>query len=193
MTATELLELTYRLAASTIRPEPVAFYKPLPSGDGRAAKLNLRLAPTYKGDLEKYYVEDVEGGLFIDIAPQGGANDAGNAVFKWTDPSKVTAKLGMADLSALLVGQAEYRKTGQVPEGLRGKDKSKTDVISLFHKTPGGGSTSIAMQLSPTGMSLRLAKSKEHFQSIRLNLQEELILVRFLTLSLDAFIKLGVV
>ena len=81
--------------------EPVHFYKPRPDGGGAALKLQLRLKPIRN---EKGYVHTVEGGLYLELAAQTGKGEDGHAHFGWQDNLKLTAKLGVSDISALLLG-----------------------------------------------------------------------------------------
>lgn len=185
MTSAEQFQELYRYTMAGLRPEPIKFYKPLKSGDGRAASFNLRLKPTYKPE---GYVESIEGGLFVDLVAQGGKNEAGFDVFKWNEP--ITAKLGLADVSNWLAGASSYRKSGEVPAYLRGK-AGKPDVLTLFHKSDTSGTTGIAVQFTADGSNIRLSKSAERWLSIRLTLSEEIVLHRFLELALDSFIRVG--
>src|SRR5437867_11302790 len=86
--------------------EPVHFYKPRPDGSGAALKVDLRLKPVYN---DKGYIRAVEGGLFLELAAQTSKGEDGHARFGWRDPSKLTAKLGVPDISALLLGFRRVR------------------------------------------------------------------------------------
>lgn len=183
-------EELWRLGVATLRPEPIVFYKPKKSGDGVAAKFNLRLRPHWVPGEE--YVSEVDGGLFVDLVAQGESNTAGFPTFKWTDKATlITAKLGLPDISGLLAAMRDFRDRGlEVPTYLRGKDK-KPNVVSLFHTTDTSGSTGISYQFEPESAVLRVSKSKDKFKSVSLTLGEEVIFRHYLAIALDAYVRFG--
>lgn len=182
----------YRISASTLRPEPIVFYKPQKTGNnGVAAKFNLALRPTYSA--EQGYVEEVDGGLFLDLVAQGDKNAAGFPTFKWTDKDTlITAKFGLPDVSGLLVAIRDVRVRGaEVPTYLRGKSVEKTNVVSLFHKSGDAATTGITYTFEKDSSILRLSKSRDKFRSVSLTLGEEVILEEYLRFALEAFIRVG--
>src|SRR6266487_4390492 len=113
VTGAELLELLL------VSPEPMYVYKPRQTGDGAALKLDLRLKPIRN---DKGYIHAVEGGLFLELAAQTGKGEDGYARFGWQDAGRLTAKLGVPDISAILLGLRSVRQLEKkVPEGIRAK------------------------------------------------------------------------
>jgi hypothetical protein len=187
---TQFSEL-YRIGASTLRPEPIVFYKPKKTGDGVAAKFNLTLRPVY--DPEDGFVKEVDGGLFLDLVAQGDTNAAGFPTFKWTDrDTLITAKFGLPDVSGLLAAIRDFRVRGiEVATYLRGKDKTKGNVVSFFHKSGAADTTAITYTFDAESSAMRLSKSREKSRSVSLTLGEELILQKYLEFALDAFVRVG--
>lgn len=181
----------WRLGMSTLRPEPIVFFKPTPTGKGGAAKFNLSLQPTYKPG--ENYVDAVDGGLFVDLVAQGDKNLAGYPTFKWTEKeTMITAKLGLPDVSALLASIRDFRVRGvEVATYLRGKQKPQPNQVSLFHQSDTSGTTGISYTFGDEDSVLRISKSKDKFRSISLNLGEEVILQAYLEYALNAFIRVG--
>lgn len=192
--STEKLDFVWRLALAAIQPEPLVFFKPKKSGDGLAAKFNLRLKPAWKERDGKEWLDEVEGGLFVDLVAQGPQNAAGFPTFKWDDKaSLVTAKLGMKDAASLRVAIRDVRVRGvEVPNYLRGKDKAKADLVSIFHQHESSGTSGITYQLGPESSFLAVSKSKDLRRSVSLTLDEELALDAYLEGAIRAFILLGV-
>lgn len=192
MDSKEAFKELYRLSMTTLRPEPIVFYKPK-KGSGLAAKFNLRLKPVYESKEAEgpEYLTEVEGGLFVDLVAEG-PEKGGFPTFKWTDSaSLVTAKLGLPDVSGLLAALRDFRGRGlEVPTYLRGKD-GKPNVVSMFHKHEVAGTTGISYTFQDESSVLRVSKSKDKYASISLTLGEEVILEQFLRLALDAFIRVG--
>jgi hypothetical protein len=190
----EAFKELYRLAMTTLRPEPVVIYKPK-KGNGLAAKFNLRLLPKYESSEADgpEYLKDVDGGLFVDLVAEGPEKN-GFPTFKWDDrASLVTAKLGLPDVSNLLVAIRDFRGRGlEVPTYLRGQAASaKPNQVSLFHKHDVAGTTGISYTFQEESSILRVSKSKDKFASIALTLSEEVILEQYLRHALDAFIRVG--
>jgi hypothetical protein len=180
----ELKEVWIATARTAYEPMPVKVYKPLKSGDGTALNLRVQVRTSEKGD----YLE-TEGGLFLELVPQVGFKDS-NAQFGWDDPKKVTAKLGKADITGLLVGIREWRTGKPVPTYLQPKSPPNGDQIQLFHKF-GAGSTVISYTLKDEGASLRVSKGKDHARNMNLSLSDELELVDYLQVALRAYNTTG--
>lgn len=189
------------VAHTTFAPAPREFHKPTKSGTGAALKLHLRLLPKLVVLEESSFFDreaNKQGGLFVELAAQEGHDGRGNATFGWRNQATlVRAKLGMADIQSLLVGQRRYRAGYDVPADLRGRD-GQPNVISLFHKfernTTAGQSkdtSAITYQLDEESGSFRISKSRELNRSIKLSMGEELVFVRYLELALDAFLRVG--
>lgn len=185
------LEDIWRLTMAQIRPEALPFYKPQRNGNGVAAKVNLRLRPKYPEDRD--FVESVDGGLFIDLVAQG-PNKGEYATFRWAEKEHVvTAKLGLVDVSMLRAAIRDFRVRGiEVATYLRGRDKAKGNVVSLFHQTDSSGTTGITYTFEAESSVLRISKSKDVWKSISLTLHEELQLDAYLEHAMRAFIILGV-
>src|SRR5437867_8400171 len=123
VTGSEMLELLL------LSPEPVYVHKPRQTGDGAAMKLDLRLKPIRN---DKGYVHAVEGGLYLELAAQSGKGEDGYARFGWQEDSKLTTKLGVPDISALLLGFRYVRQLGKkLPEGIRAKGDQDGTALGL--------------------------------------------------------------
>lgn len=186
------LEDIWRLQMAQIRPEPLTVFKPQRSGNGVAARVNLRLRPSYPEDKE--YVAEVDGGLFVDLVAQGPEKN-GFPTFLWADKaSLVTAKLGMVDVSILRTAIRDFRVRGvEVATYLRGKqNQEKGNVVSLFHQTDSSGTTGITYTFDAESSLLRISKSREQWKSVSFSLHEELQLDAYLEHAMRAFILLGV-
>lgn len=191
MSGQQRLEDVWRLMTAQIRPEPLTFFKPQTNGNGLAARINLRLRPKYGESGE--YVEEVDGGLFIDLVAQGPERN-GFPSFRWQErEAVVTAKLGMTDIAMLRVAIRDFRVRGvEVATYLRGRDKAKNNVVSLFHQTDTSGTTGITYTFNEESSQLRISKSKDVYKAVNLTLHEELQLDAYLEHAMRAFILLGV-
>lgn len=185
------LEDVWRLQMGQLRPEALPFYKPQKNGNGVAAKINLRLRPVYPEG--KDYIESVDGGLFVDIVAQG-PDQKGYPAFRWADPGAVvTAKLGLVDVSMLRAAIRDFRVRGiEVATYLRGRDKSKPNVVSIFHQHDSAGTTGITYTFDAESSHLRISKSKDQWKAISLTLHEELQFDAYLEHAMRAMIVLGV-
>lgn len=175
------------------RPEPVKFYKPRPDGSGGALSVQYRV--TVELDPERGFVRQVDGGVFLELVSQGPMKN-GNSTFNWQGPDRVAAKLGMADLQALLVSMREVRVAGRtVPKYLQSRKTPNDYEVSLFHQFTGAGgtksTTSISYTFSADGGGLRAAKSRDLWRAVSLTLGEEFALERYLLAALDAFQRVG--
>lgn len=171
------------------------FHKPTRSGAGSALQVELRLAPRWVA-LEKgggFFDRQAskDGGCFLELVPQIGVDEQGNARFGWgNEETMLRAKLGVPDLSALLTAMREVRWLGrEVPPALRGSKGGEWDV-SLFHKV-GQSATVITYTFEEAQSVLRISKSKDHWRTISLQLHEELVLQRYLEHCLDAYLIVG--
>jgi hypothetical protein len=196
-------------------PQPLTIHKPNGSMSGQALKLNLKLAFEW-GETEASdetpavkFLKRTRGGLFIDFAKQKQVKDSdGNAQFDWMNEQKglITAKLGMVDLSGLLVAYRAVRSNGKmVPTSLwpaiREQDteeqlQRKRLTAAFTHKpslagTAGKGTTIIAYTFEADGGIFRVSKSKEAVGQIKLSLSEELRVFRLFEMSLDTLIRTG--
>jgi hypothetical protein len=189
--AVQRLEDIWRLQIAQIRPQPLTVFKPQKNGNGVAARVNLRLRPQYPEDKE--YIEDVDGGLFIDLVAQGPEKN-GFPTFKWAEKDAVvTAKLGLVDVSILRAAIRDFRVRGiDVATYLRGRNKELTNVVSLFHQTDSSGTTGITYTFDAESSLLKISKSKDQFKTVSLTLHEELQFDAYLEHAMRAFILLGV-
>lgn len=180
------LDELQRLINLPLTPQAMYIYKPSGAGTGTAFKLQLRLSPAWN---EKGYIEEVDGGLFLDLAGQTGKGDDGFARFGW--PDAITAKLGIPDISALLAGLRYVRTLGKkVPEALRPKNDTGGVTVGLFHKF-GEESTAISLKFEADGSFVAVSKSKDARRSIKLSLSEEIQFESYLTSALAAFQLVG--
>jgi hypothetical protein len=180
------VEMSWRILGSTLRPEPLAIYKAKKAGGGVAAKFNLRIQAQWpeEGD----YVESVEGGLFVDLVPQAETKGV-NATFDWKSP--ITAKLGLTDVSALLVAYREVRgRLGDVPGYLQAKQNPQANTVSLFHKNEKGSSV-ITYAFGSESSILRISTGADSFRSIAFSLSEELLVMKYLDLALEQLLRFG--
>lgn len=196
-------------------PQPLTIHKPNNSMQGQALKLNLKLAFEFgkttpdEGEAPVTYLKRTKGGLFIDFAKQLQIkDDKGNAQFDWmnTAGGLITAKLGMVDLSGLLVAYREVRdKSRPVPQSLwpalRENDTEeqlarKRLTAAFTHKpalagTAGKGTTILGYTFEADGGIFRVSKSKDAVGQIKLSLSEELRVFRLFSMSLDTLIRTG--
>lgn len=196
-----------RFGGSSLLPQPLTFHKPRQDGKGVALKLNLRFKFEWghtegeAGAPGVEYLARTRGGCFVDFAQQGDSNAAGNATFRWADRATLlTAKLGLPDLSGLLVGYREVRLCGapvpiELRPPVREQDdeptrKRKATSVSFTHKTT-SGTTIIGYQFMESGGVFQLSKSREQRASIRLGAAEELRFFRYLELAQDTVLRLG--
>lgn len=171
------------------------FHKPQRSGNGKALQVELRLSPRYcVTEAGTAYFDgqaNKEGGCFFELVAQAGMDANGNARFAWDDEQgMLRVKLGTPDLAALLTAIREVRHLGRsVPADLQGKGGNEW-AVQLFHRTP-SSTTLVQYTFAETNSTLRISRSREHWRSIDLTLAEELVLERFLSLSLDAYLTTG--
>jgi hypothetical protein len=186
------------LYAAHFAPDPLYIAKPRPTdpSKGRAVKAQLRLAPVYVANPDTpaagYFDRDAnkQGGLFIEIATQQGQNAAGNATFGWTHDSLVRAKLGRADLGKLVWAYHAVRERGEaLPKGIA--DTKTPSAVGLPHKF-NGQLTIITYDFGQGYGDLQVSKVTENRrQSIRLSIDEEFQLFRYLGAALDRFHQVG--
>ena len=168
--------------------EPVHFYKPRPDGGGAALKLQLRLKPILN---QKGYIHTVDGGLYLELAAQTGKGEDGHARFGWQDNLKLTAKLGVSDISALLLGFRYVRHLEKkLPDAIRAKGDQEGTSLGLFHRF-GKATTAIDVKFAADGSFVRVSKSKTSYRSIKLSLTEELVIEAYLQHALRAFLAVG--
>lgn len=180
---------------------------------GQALKLNMKLDFTFGKTEPKddeppvTYLESTKGGLFVDFAKQLPQKVDGHARFAWTDTKTlVTAKLGLVDLSGLLVAYRAVRETGkQVPQALwplmRDNDTEeqlarKRRTAAFTHKpalagSPNKATTIIQYTFEADGGVFRISKSKDAVGSINLTLSEEYRVFRLFDMALDTLIRTG--
>lgn len=190
-----------RLTELAFSPERLRVYKPTKDPTrGAALSLDIRLRPTF----EKTYVKDVAGGVFLVLARQKpGLNANGNAEFDWEDRS-ITAKLGVVDLSSILVAMEHVRlRSKPVPEALQPRprpgqeaDPKASRQLQLFHKFEEGDSaaivTVIKVEFAPDGSIWTLSRGKDDRHYIKLALAEELRVRYGMVRALNALEMLGV-
>jgi hypothetical protein len=171
-------------------PEPMVIYKPTKGDTGSALKLDLRVEPTFNNG---GYVDSASGGLWLEIAPQSGFSN-GFAQFAWTDKTRtVAAKLGLADIQAILTAIRQVRYLGKtVPMNLRPykEPETKPTMLGRFHKNQ-SGSTIIEVNFEAERTLWSVSKGPTHRGRVALTLDEELLLETYLRISLEAFMKVG--
>jgi hypothetical protein len=185
-----------RLQQTEFSPAPFLVYKPSKSGSGQALKLHLRLSPEWvDGDAGSgYFVRPKNQGLFLEIAPQEGKTDKGFPRFGWNSPGLVRCKLGLVDVSKLLLSIREVRHLGrEVPFPYRpGPDREANPfAYTAFHKF-GENSTAINYTFEQMRSIVRVSKSRDLARSIALDVHEELSFERYLELAHDAFLRVGI-
>lgn len=192
----ELLEQIAVLVGTSFAPQQHVIHKPTLKGTGQALKIQLRLHPKWvegKDGGAGFFDRKAnkEGGLFLEIAPQGPKDENGYPTFLWRDADKILrAKLGIPDITGLLVAIREYRHLNRnVPPYLQGKN-GQANAVSLFHKFE-KGSTIITYTFDEYQSILRISKGKDLARSISLSLSEEKILEHMLEMALDAFLRVG--
>jgi len=161
-----------------LTPESLKVYKPTASKSGAAVKFDLRLIPKWgkpktKPDQDTPtipFVENVGGGMFMELARQIEDNAKGDAQFGWKEADqRIVVKLGLPDLSAILCAiECRYAK-----KPLPNPKKNTKNVVSLFHKTDKGSSV-IEYKLMPNHAILKVSRSKDDLISIKITMQEEL-------------------
>lgn len=190
----------FRLISLLYNPQPVLIYKPQKAGNGQALKIDLRLEPDFKvSDTGATFIEkNKRQGLFLEIVPQSGSNGEGFATFGWNDPTLVRTKLGLPDISKMLVSIERYRRLGLdvLPAWqARGKEGPQANVLGSFHKF-GAGSTTITYTFLPEAGQLRVSKQAVKggpvtSRSIQLDLAEEVLFEEVLRQALTGFVRTG--
>lgn len=182
----------------SMTPEPMLVYKPRLDKKtnkpiGKALKLQLRIAPTFGHDSTGgVYVAQHSGGLFVEVVQQTGVNpDNGTATFGWAgDEHRSVAKLGVPDISALLLGYQRKRLLGQpIPPPFCGND-TKGERISLIH-TSESGSTVIMWAFTDKGSFFRVMRKGGNDFSISLSFAEEILFENYLRMALTTFQSIG--
>jgi hypothetical protein len=170
--------------AMRYRMEPVRLYRPNAKQTGTALKLDLRCDPTYN---PKGYVEDVAGGCFLELVRQTGTDGQGNATFGW--PEALRAKLGLADVTALL---GCVRATWAGWEVLPGAKEQTPKQRVLFHKTDAGSTIIDFTAVETGGAFLRISKSADQRVAHRLSWDDLIAVEVYLTEALRVLLTLGV-
>jgi len=191
---TESMTTLSLLQALSLKPQPIVIYKPQATGKGAAARFDLRLIPEWN---HEGYVKRTDGGCFLEVVPQIGTDEDGNATFGWQDPDlKVIAKLGLPDITAFLTAFRCRWYQRELPESLRKKGKDGTlspNTISLFHKF-GDGSTVIEYTMLKDGGILGVSSKrgeKVSRGSIKVSIPEELLIESHLSHALEMFRRVG--
>jgi hypothetical protein len=191
-TPKQTLEQLRMIAELELTPAQRIIHKPLMSGKGQALKLQLTLRPKLVDGADYFDRESLkQGGLFLEIAPQGPTQN-GNATFLWRDDAQlVRAKLGVPDIAGLLLAIRSYRLQAlEVPAALQDRKNPQGHVVSLFHKNP-NGSTIITYEFRELDSILGISHSDGRRRSISLRATDEFVFQRYLELSLDAYLKVG--
>jgi hypothetical protein len=192
-----MLADVHRLLRLQLKPGDFAVYKAR-KGQGSALKLNLRLNPTFSDAAEAEYVAEVDGGLFVTLAPEGPEKN-GFPTFQWQDASQcITGKLGMPDITGLLTAIREYRRSQELPVGLQreGPQGKLPNEFGGFHKTGDGSNTAYAYTFSPDGARFQISKTGKTEKAgkrlaVALDLKEETAFVAYLEMSLQGFLRVG--
>jgi hypothetical protein len=192
----QMLQSMYIQLNTEFEPQHHVIHKPNMKGSGQALKIQLRLAPKWvatndQGDGYFDAAANKQGGLFLEIAPQGPkVND--NPTFLWKDESQlIRCKLGIPDISGLLAAMREYRVgRADVPAYLQDRKNPQPNQVSLFHKNK-TGSTIIQYTLEEQQSILRISKGKDQARSIALTPGEEIIFQALLEQALRVYLKVG--
>lgn len=191
------------LAQTTLQlnPRQLVIYKPNPKDEskGGALKIGYRFAPLAKEDGTPSL--QFTGGVFLELVSQI-ASDGEHPRFDWKGAEKPTivVKLGLPDLSAMLLSYKYVRELGRViPERMRPVSKEGTKFVpdpsgmalALIHKTDTATKT-IKWTFDPTrGSFVDISQGREFRKSVSLTLTEELQFVRYLQLAMDALLLTG--
>lgn len=164
---------------------------------GKALKVDLRLTPVYN---EKGYLEGADGGLFVEIVPQATLKQGKkDATFAWDSDQRVAAKLGIPDITSLLLAIESRWFRMKLPEKLLAKDKFgavKPGTVGMFHKFEREGqpasTTTIEYAVRDDGTAMLLVtKSAELRKDFQLSLAEEIQLKVYLEHALRAMQAVG--
>ena len=196
MNTGEMINQIFVQLATEFEPQHHVIHKPNMKGAGVALKLQLRLAPKWvpteggKGYFDA--AANKQGGLFLELAPQGPKDGKGNPTFLWKDEDKlIRCKLGIPDITGLLAAIREFRiARAAVPAYLQDRKNPQENVVSLFHKNK-VGSTIISYTMEDQQSILRISKGKDQARSIALTLGEEIILQTMLEQALRVYLKVG--
>lgn len=188
------------IAASTLilNPKNLVLYKPNTRDPSRgvACKISYRFfVPEVEGKPATFF----NGGCFLEIVTQLPESTDEYPRFDWKNDNgkNVTVKLGLPDLSAMLLAYREYRVFRRpVPTAVRpiakvdGKwvPSAEENQLGLVHKFE-NETTFIKWTFSDDNRSmLEIAKSKELRRSVSLGVAEELQLTRYMELAMDALL-----
>lgn len=182
-----------------LNPRPLVVYKPRPEPTGAALKVGYRVARATKddGSPATYFT----GGCFLEIVPQIPSENE-FAAFDWKGTGGLTVKLGLPDLSAMLLAYRKVRDQGsEIPEryrpvtrGANGKfvpDDSGMQ-LALVHKNQEVATVIKWSFDASKGSFLEITRGKGNRRSISLTLSEELLLVEYLKHALSALVLAGV-
>lgn len=192
----------FLMQRQALKPESWRVYRAR-KGQGSALTVDFRLEPTWKtGPQGTVYVSTLDGGMWLQIVPESGVDSGGNATFNWQ--GGVRAKLGVPDISGLLVAMREVRLRGRaVPEYLGPRRKQGTEwvptdptktTVGLTHRFGEGAevrTTIIQYKFDAGGGFLSISESAQSKGGIKLNLSEELQWQRVLEASLDTMLRWG--
>lgn len=172
----QTLQQQLRVLSLQVEPAPIVFYKPLKDGTGRALRVQIRLRPTFRGNIPR-----AAGAVFLELAAQKSERDAnGNALFDWENT--LTAKLGVPDLTGILY--AMRCRVLRIP--VSEKDSASISLFHQFKDAEGSEqSTVIKYELQKDRAMLSVSKSKTVRSSIGLTLQEEVALEAYLQHALQ--------
>lgn len=190
-------------------PAPYLIYKP--NSDvtkGSAMKMQYKIQPTFS-EVGHFLGPGDKSGMFIDLSAQTGVDENGNAKFNWdretltgTPQALITAKIGIQDIQALLLG-IEHKRNRQleVPPSIRPQVKDSNsgkwgpeaagNAIGLVHKF-NKDTTFIEMRLMDRGSFLtisRLSTKLKRFTS--LTLTEEVGFAVYLRQALSVLFEVG--
>ncbi len=187
-TIADQVNLIERYLRLEFEPEPLLVYKPRGPGKGVAMKLGLRIEPEFG----ETYVAGHDGGLYLEMASEGESSGE-HASFRWKDEkARVTAKLGVPDVSAMIFAYQQVRIRGKaIPSPYKGKTTiENADVLSMIHQF-GGITTFIDWTFTKKGSFLRVAKNDGRALSISLSLTEEVQVHLYLTTALSVYQLIG--
>lgn len=190
------------LAQNTLllNPKPLVIYKPNNRDiiKGGALKLGYRVERAVREDGTP--APFFTGGCFLETA-QEIQSDNQYPKFDWREGT-LTAKLGLPDLSAMLLSYRTVRHFGGlVPEKLRPMNKDASGkwvpdptgmAVSLIHKSQTNTeapATVIKWIFDTTrGSLVEISKGKNARKTVSLSPTEELQFARYLELAMDALL-----
>lgn len=169
---------------------------------GKALKVDLRITPGYT-DAGYPDRKTTKGGVFVEIVPQATLKGRGtDATFDWESDQRVTAKLGIVDLTAILLSIESRWFRMRLPEKILAKDRDgsvKPGTVAMVHKFEARGdrpATTKAIEYAirdDASSSLLIAQTSPVVvrKDFVLSLAEEIQLRAYLQHALGVMLSVG--